>query len=234
MKENKNFIFACIGVIAALVLLCAVLFYTVIDQKKKIEVSNNIMDVCQSNSALDKQELRRRAEQISKLDERLYESNAKLAHMEMMISELNKRNAGLVDDASQKDLRLSESRTEIAELKRLIREGDVSSEQVDKYIAQVADLKTRLAIEEEAHCKDNAFYFYNEGVFFLRLGQVDEAIDSFKKSIEYGPDNNDAYHNLGYIYKNYKKDRERALMYYSRSDTPEPAGDALIMEMIDL
>ncbi|RKY41986.1 MAG: hypothetical protein DRP85_04275 [Candidatus Makaraimicrobium thalassicum] len=64
--------------------------------------------------------------------------------------------------------------------------------------------------------EERGLYHYNLGVAYTQAQLYDEAIQAYKKSLDFQPDSAEACYNLGLIYDTIKHDPEEALQCYSR------------------
>ena len=67
---------------------------------------------------------------------------------------------------------------------------------------------------------DDSGIFYNLGITYEKLKDLDKAEDAYKKAIEYAPDEIDAYYNLGLVYidkKMYEKAVDCFEMYLTKT-----------------
>ncbi len=71
---------------------------------------------------------------------------------------------------------------------------------------EVSALKSKMQADKETQTK--ALAAFNEGNAHLKAGRYNEAVNSFKKSIELDPLNAQVYYNLGYAYLKLRNDAE--------------------------
>ena len=71
-------------------------------------------------------------------------------------------------------------------------------------------------------CSKHHFAYYNLALSHHNLGQVEEAINCYKKTLKYNPDNLDALNNLGVLYYE-RKEYDRAHNYYDKVMKHNPA-----------
>jgi tetratricopeptide (TPR) repeat protein len=64
--------------------------------------------------------------------------------------------------------------------------------------------------------RENADMHYNLGTIFLNNKQYKEAINEYERVLELRPADPDTHYNLGVLYDDYLKDREKALYHYQK------------------
>ena len=64
--------------------------------------------------------------------------------------------------------------------------------------------------------RENADMHYNLGTIFLKNKQYKEAIQEYERVLELRPADSDTHYNLGVLYDDYLKDREKALYHYQK------------------
>ncbi|MCX5697205.1 MAG: tetratricopeptide repeat protein [Candidatus Omnitrophica bacterium] len=78
------------------------------------------------------------------------------------------------------------------------------------------DLQKNVKELEETLASERGFYHYNLAVAFTQAKLYDEAIDAYKKSLEYNPANPEAHYNLGLLLANVKGQTEEAVEHYRK------------------
>lgn len=70
--------------------------------------------------------------------------------------------------------------------------------------------------------RENAQMHYNLGTIFLQNKRYKEAIAEYEKNLELTPNDPDTHYNLGVLYDDYLKDRQKALYHYQKYITVNP------------
>jgi len=96
--------------------------------------------------------------------------------------------------------------------KKAGKEKDEKNEELNK---EKTELAKRIKALEETLKKERGLYHYNLAVAYTEAKLLDEAIEAYKKSLEFDPGNPDAHYNLGLLYEN-KGDPVMAVSYYRK------------------
>lgn len=59
-------------------------------------------------------------------------------------------------------------------------------------------------------------FHYNYALLYDNMGMYKEAICEYEKALEYNPDDPDTHYNLGIVYDNHIKDKEKAIYHYNK------------------
>ena len=118
--------------------------------------------------------------------------------------------------------------------KQLIQENAENREKVEvlkaKFKESVPGLAKAGRISQKM-MRENADMHYNLGTIFLQNRQYREAIKEFEGVLELRPNDPETHYNLGVLYDDYQKDREKALYHYQKYLTINPkAPDAKKIE----
>ncbi len=131
-------------------------------------------------------------------------------------------------DASGRASSLEEERAKLQE--RLDKLQSEYSEEVStnaslrRQVERLPKDITTLAREHERLVKQLADTHYNLGVMFVNQKDFARAAQEFQQVVELEPDDADAYYNLGLIYAEHLPDRERAIKFFQRYLSVDPAG----------
>jgi tetratricopeptide (TPR) repeat protein len=139
--------------------------------------------------------------------------------------------ANLAIDSKKKKLEKATTRMEELEKKiqkEIRSQRDTIIKEKDALIQQVNFLKEALSHEQ-------ALYYYNLGVTQTIAGLYEDAVKSYEKSLEFNPDNPDAYYNLGLLYEKIIRNFGRAMVYYRKylelyPQAPDRADIELLIE----
>lgn len=79
--------------------------------------------------------------------------------------------------------------------------------------------------------RENADMHYNLGTIFLHNKQYKEAVKEYESVLELRPNDPETHYNLGVLYDDYLKEREKALYHYQKYLSIDPkAPDAKKVE----
>jgi len=124
-------------------------------------------------------------------------------------------------DTKEGDLqreRLNLQKLEKERITQLKLKNEKSSKEDNQIKKKLSQMKTTLKAER-------ALYHYNLAVAYTQANLYDEAIEAYKKSLEFDKTNPDAYYNLGLIYKDVKQDPDNAIDCYSQYLKLKPDAD---------
>jgi len=99
------------------------------------------------------------------------------------------------------------------------------SELQEELFKEREELKKRIDLLEGALRKERGLYHYNLGVAYIQAELYDEAVEAYKKSLEFNPDNPEAHYNLGLLYESVRGDKERASLHYHKYLELKPDAD---------
>jgi tetratricopeptide (TPR) repeat protein len=83
-------------------------------------------------------------------------------------------------------------------------------------------LEEKMQSLQETLRTERALYHYNLGVAYTEANLYDEAIEAYKRSLEFNPKNAEAHYNLGLLYENFNGDPGLAASHYRRYLELEP------------
>ncbi|MBN1689295.1 MAG: tetratricopeptide repeat protein [Candidatus Omnitrophica bacterium] len=174
-----------------------------------------------------------RIEEIVADRNRLQEENQRMAQKvfeyEQRLEELRKQMTPLELDREE----LHRIQTESRELKKkiqyldklesrqeqLIKENKEYREQVEVLKSKLKDAVPGLAKASRVSQKmmrENADMHYNLGTIFLHNKRYRESIKEYERVLELRPNDPETHYNLGVLYDDYLKDREKALYHYQK------------------
>lgn len=118
--------------------------------------------------------------------------------------------------------------------KQLLKENAESREKLEVMKAKFKDAVPGLAKSgriSQKMMRENADMHYNLGTIFLQNKQYKEAIKEYERVLELRPSDSETHYNLGVLYDDFLKDREKALYHYQKYLTINPkAPDAKKVE----
>jgi len=100
--------------------------------------------------------------------------------------------------------------------KKLAKQKYAENGKTEETQQERAELLAKLNLLEGTVKKERGLYHYNLAVAYTQSGLYDEAVDSYSKSLEFNPDNAEAYYNLGLLYENFKGDPDFAVRGYKK------------------
>lgn len=103
--------------------------------------------------------------------------------------------------------------------KQLLRENAEYREKLEVLKAKFKDAVPGLAKSSRISQKmmrENADMHYNLGTIFLKNKQYKEAIKEYQRVLELRPNDSETHYNLGVLYDDYLRDREKALYHYQK------------------
>lgn len=175
-------------------------------------------------------ENKRLAERLLEVEKKMAEIQKNLTPLELDRQELHKI------QAENKELR---NRTKYqqkmeARLAQLIKENKEYREQLEILKGKFKDAVPGLAKSgriAQKMMRENAQMHYNLGTIFLQNKRYKEAIGEYEKVLELMPNDPDTHYNLGVLYDDFLKDREKALYHYQKYIAVNPkAPDAKRVE----
>lgn len=102
---------------------------------------------------------------------------------------------------------------------QLIKENAENREKLEVLKAKFKEAVPGLAKSSRISQKmmrENADMHYNLGTIFLQNKQYKEAIREYEQVLELRPNDPDTHYNLGVLYDDYQRDREKALYHYQK------------------
>ena len=102
---------------------------------------------------------------------------------------------------------------------QLLRENAEYREKLEVMKAKFKDAVPGLAKSgriSQKMMRENADMHYNLGTIFLNNKQFKEAINEYERVLELRPSDPDTHYNLGVLYDDYLRDREKALHHYQK------------------
>ena len=81
---------------------------------------------------------------------------------------------------------------------------------------QKKGLENQIGLLEQTLRSEKARYHYNLGSAYAHAKLYDEAVDSYKKSLEFDPNNAEAHYNLGVLFMEVKLDPEKAINHFRK------------------
>jgi tetratricopeptide (TPR) repeat protein len=121
-----------------------------------------------------------------------------------------------------------------ARQKQLLKENAENREKLEVMKAKFKDAVPGLAKSgriSQKMMRENADMHYNLGTIFLQNKQYKEAIKEYERVLELRPSDSETHYNLGVLYDDFLKDREKALYHYQKYLTINPkAPDAKKVE----
>lgn len=102
---------------------------------------------------------------------------------------------------------------------QLLKENAENREKIEVMKAKFKDAVPGLAKSgriSQKMMRENADMHYNLGTIFLNNKQYKEAITEYERVLELRPSDPDTHYNLGVLYDDYLKDREKALHHYQK------------------
>lgn len=131
--------------------------------------------------------------------------------------EADKKLQAALEIVASKDRELEESVNKLKEIdKKLAKQKYAVSGKFEETQKEREDLLSKLNLLEETVRKERALYHYNLAVAYTQARLYDDAVDSYNKSLEFNPNNPDAYYNLGLLYENFKGDPDFAIRSYNK------------------
>lgn len=119
-------------------------------------------------------------------------------------------------------------------LEQLIKENKEYREQLEVMKAKFKDSVPGLAKSgriAQKMMRENAQMHYNLGTIFLQNKRYKESITEYEKALELMPNDPDTHYNLGVLYDDFMKDRNKALYHYQKYIAVNPkAPDAKKVE----
>lgn len=125
--------------------------------------------------------------------------------------------------ARQKEEDYNTLRKKLEGLSKALADKSNKLEQQKELAKEMEDLKKEMDLLNSQITQERALYHYNLGVAYSQAKFYNEAIGEYEKSLDSNPDNPDAHYNLGLLYDNIKKEREKAVEHFSKYLELKPA-----------
>ena len=188
-----------------------------------------IQHLIEDRTRLD-MENQRLAQKVLESDKKMEEMKRSMTPYQLDREELH-RVKGENKELKQKTLYVEKLEKRQAEL---LKENTDYREQLETLKAKFKDAVPGLAKSSRISQKmmrENADMHYNLGTIFLKNKQYAEAIKEYERVLELRPADSETHYNLGVLYDDYSKDRDKALYHYQKYLTMNPkAPDAKKIE----
>ncbi len=104
----------------------------------------------------------------------------------------------------------------------------------EQLLKEKKEMEVKLQSLEEILQKERALYYHNLAVNYTMSKLYDAAIEAYKKSLTFNPDNADGHYNLGLLYENFKNDPKMAVLHYGKylEFNPDATDKEEVMELI--
>ncbi|MDD4954100.1 MAG: tetratricopeptide repeat protein [Candidatus Omnitrophica bacterium] len=195
--------------------LAVVLFYSSIVKRLKSELQQ------EKTMARSKQEemqrLQDEKDKATRDNEKLEQDTISYMALNSRLQEQNEelqKNLEEVRKAREKGL--ISLRKKSADLEKALNDRENILAQYNKLSSLTDEQKKKVDALSDSLKKERSLYHYNLGVAYSQAKLYFDAIDEYKKSLEFDPDNADSYYNLGILYENYKQDSEKAIDCYRK------------------
>ena len=131
--------------------------------------------------------------------------------------EVDKKLQAALGIIASKEQELEESAKKLKEAgKKLAKHASAQNGKLEGAQQEKEALAAKVNLLEGTLKKERALYNYNLAVAYTQAKLYDEAVDAYNKSLEYNPDNAEAYYNLGLLYENFKGDPDFAIRCYEK------------------
>ncbi len=156
-------------------------------------------------------------EKLAKENEKLqeYSVNKFKEEKEKIVIQLQEAQK-TIDNQGKKLQLLNKKLEELQEI--LVKKQTYSAEKVKR-------LENRIKAIDKTFKKQKAVFHYNLAVAYTKAGLYVEAISAYEKSLSIDQNNADANYNLGLLYKNLKKEWDKAKVYLLRYLELKPNAD---------
>lgn len=129
-----------------------------------------------------------------------------------------KMNTDLHQEFDKLEILIEKSKEELEKqdnrIQSLQQTGDALKTRESKLSQEMKALKTKLSQVESTLAHERSIFHYNLGVAYTRAELFSDAINSYKKSLEYGNQNPEAYYNLAVLLDNAEHDTHNAINNY--------------------
>ena len=131
--------------------------------------------------------------------------------------EAEKKLQAALEIIASKEHELEESAKKLKEAgKKLAKRDSAQIGKLEGAQQEKEELLAKANLLEGTLKKERALYNYNLAVAYTQAKLYDDAVDAYNKSLEYNPDNAEAYYNLGLLYENFKGDPDFAIRSYEK------------------
>lgn len=212
-QMKKKSLFIVIGGISLLIIVACLFFYTKIRSlNQKLGQTELMMQKLQTDTKrLEEDKLK-----ILKENEQLQADAISYVGINTQLqSEKSTLQQGL--DESKKILEQKEEELQKAKVYlRRYEEKMAKDRKENKVIleGELGQLKENVKNLEQTLNKERGIYHYNLAVSFTQAELYDDAIEAYEKSLQFNPENADAYYNLGLLYANIRNNPEKAIQEY--------------------
>lgn len=189
-------------------------------QRNRVKIQAKALDKIITKIEKDNKQLELKYEEknkeLEKLQVAINHRSSKFKLLEAQIQNFKTQLDRMIADIKDKDTALQESKRQIAELKKDLRNSELQSSSTGELQEKLKALQYDLELKEEALLREKATYYYNLSVIHFKNGNYDKALEALFYSLEIDNTNADAHYNCAYIYETIKKDKERSLHHYSK------------------
>lgn len=84
----------------------------------------------------------------------------------------------------------------------------------DQLVKERDQMRSDLKALEVSVNRERGIYHYNLAVAYTKATLLKKAVQEYKKSLEYDPNNAEAHYNLGLLYKKFGDDPAKAMVYF--------------------
>ncbi len=183
-----------------------------------------------ANSNRLQEENKTMAERVLSYEKQMEEMRREMKPFELDREELYK----LRQENKELQNKFSNSKEVEERDQQLLKENTEYREKVEVLKAQFKDTVPSLAKVSRISQKmmrENADMHYNLGTIFLHNKQYKEAVKEYESVLELRPNDPETHYNLGVLYDDYLKEREKALYHYQKYLSIDPkAPDAKKVE----
>lgn len=232
LKSLKNLNFIIPSAIAGVLLIACIFLLgqhsrlsSQVSQSKKLlskmeeEVKNAVLE--KENLAKEKEKLQ--ADAISYIG-----INTNLQREK---EEAEKKLKGALEIINTKEQNLASANKKLTKLSKQLDKEKNAQGRSNEVLAEKGALQAKIKSLEDTLKKERGSYHYNLAVSYTQAKLYDEAVDAYKKSLEFEPSNPEAYYNLGLVYENFKADPDEAISCYKKYLELKP--DALDKEEVE-
>jgi tetratricopeptide (TPR) repeat protein len=233
---NNKFLLVALTVVSGLTATVALVFWGAEARKNAILKNENVKTLQEVQKELEtsrvqikqttdvhlqeKNKLMAQIEELTLERERANEQVVKLKN-EMTLDEDFYKSAGQDVDKLNKELaRVRKERSEIA--------GKLETgfkKQKSNYETRILTLESQLEKAKNRLNHEAQRYHFNLGAVATRNKDYENAVEEFQKVLAYNPNDAKAHYNLGIIYDDYFKNKEKARYHYRAFLELQPASD---------
>lgn len=195
--------------------LAAVLFYSSVVNRLETELQE--AKTMARSTQEEMQRLQDEKERAVRDSEKLQQDTVSYVGLNARLQEQNKElEKSLEEVRKAREKGLVSLRKKSADLEKALSEREQILAQYNKISSLTDEQKKRIDVLSDSLKKERSIYHYNLGVAYSQAKFYFDAIDEYKKSLEFNPTNADSFYNLGLLYENYKQDPEKAIDCYRR------------------